>query len=227
MHVVTLIRDEFRRHGVTGSLLRAVSVTRRELGRHITLHEQHVWYMRDLSVSGSPPQWPENIELSKLSEDGVPYLSQLATVGRMEARRRLTQGAELWLAREGSQAVFACWIFRKRAPVLAARGGWLELPDGVVCLEDSVTSPAYRGRGIAPAAWNRVADELRHDGSKTIITKVASDNVPSRRAVERAGFRAVATMTFNRCGLNTRVKIDDMIERGDRIANYLIARLSR
>ena len=41
--------------------------------------------------------------------------------------------------------------------MLAAPGGRLRLPADTVVLEDSVTSAAARGRGIAPRAWNALA----------------------------------------------------------------------
>jgi ribosomal protein S18 acetylase RimI-like enzyme len=222
-----LLREGIRRHGVAGSLQRIASMIRRDVGRRVALHEQHVWYALELAASHPPIQWQGDIAFSRIAAHDLAYLSQLETVGNLEARQRLAQGAELWLAREGPHAVFACWIFRNRTPVLAARGGWLELPDGVVCLEDSVTSPAYRGRGIAPAAWSRVANELQHEGSKTIITKVASDNVPSRRAVERAGFRPLATMTLDQRWLNTRVHVGCMTQKVDRITAHLQTSLAR
>ncbi len=60
----------------------------------------------------------------------------------------------------------------------AARGGWLSLPEGTVCLEDSVTSPDYRGRGVAPAAWSQIAAAAAEDGYATMVTKVRRPTRP-------------------------------------------------
>jgi GNAT superfamily N-acetyltransferase len=100
---------------------------------------------------------------------------------------------------EGEPA-FACWTFLRRTPVSAMPGGWLELPDGIACLEDSVTSPDFRGRGIAPGAWTAAADALTERGKRSLITKVLDDNVASCRAVEKAGFRQVALLDLSRMG---------------------------
>jgi L-amino acid N-acyltransferase YncA len=70
----------------------------------------------------------------------------------------------------------------------------MPLPAGTACLEDSVTAVHCRGRGLAPAVWARVADSLAGQGFAALITKVAEDNLPSRRAVEKAGFEPVARM---------------------------------
>jgi L-amino acid N-acyltransferase YncA len=100
-----------------------------------------------------------------------------------------------------------CWIYNGRAPVAAARGGWLELPPGVACLEDSVTAASHRGRGIAPRAWDQIAVALRKRGVATMITKVEVDNAPSRRAVEKAGFVGVAVQRMARTGPRVRVDV--------------------
>ncbi len=110
---------------------------------------------------------------------------------------------------EGQTAAFSCWVFHGRAPVLAARGGWLALPPGVVCLEDSVTNPDYRGRGIAPAAWGGIAATLHARGLTSLITKVAVDNAPSRKACLKAGFVEVGTMRLTRVGPRYRVVVED------------------
>ena len=42
---------------------------------------------------------------------------------------------------------------------------------GTVCLEDSVTAAAYRGRGLAPADWSAIATQLTNEGVAVILTK--------------------------------------------------------
>ena len=76
-----------------------------------------------------------------------------------------------------------------------------------MCLEDSVTSSAYRGRSVAPAAWSQIADSLEQAGVESIITKIDENNVPSRRAVEKVGFREIATMRYRRQGLSHRTTV--------------------
>jgi len=66
------------------------------------------------------------------------------------------------------------------------------VPRGVAFLEDSVTAPTYRGRGIASAAWQQIAGVLPTEGLCELVTIVDVTNVASRRAVTKAGFQEVA-----------------------------------
>ncbi len=84
--------------------------------------------------------------------------------------------------------------------MLAAPGGWLELPADTVVLEDSATTPRARGRGIAPGAWTAIADSLRDEGLVHMITKVGVENEASRKAVAKAGFRDVGVMRMVKTG---------------------------
>ena len=79
--------------------------------------------------------------------------------------------AELAKLMRSESHFLACWIFRERTPVFAARSGWLKLPLDTVCLEDSVTSPAYRGRGLAGAAWSEIARVLQGQHVGAMITQ--------------------------------------------------------
>ena len=85
-------------------------------------------------------------------------------------------------------------------PVLAAPGGWLDLPAVTVVLEDSATTPRARGRGIAPGAWTAIADSLRDEGLAHMITKVGVENEASRKAVAKSGFREIGVMRMVKRG---------------------------
>ncbi len=214
-----------KRFGAIGIVTRISSLAGRSLSRMVHVRERHLWYVLDLAAPLSRTACPPGFELSKASDGDVALLEQLPTIGTYEARTRRSAGAELWLMREGSQAAFACWIFRDRTPVFAVRRGWLSLPPDTVCLEDSVTSPAYRGRGLAGAAWSGIAHVLQGQQVLAIITKVAEDNTASRRAVEKAGFLPVAMMTLTRWGLRSRVELQPL--RIDALTTFLEAALSR
>ncbi len=217
---MTRVGSVLRRHGVGRSARLAVA----RLARMAYLRESHVWYLLD--VGGERPRigLPPGMEIVRAGDDDLAPLAELPTIGIREARRRLAAGAELWIVRDEGRAAFACWIYRHRTPALAARGGWLELPDGVAGLEDSVTSPAYRGRAIAPAGWSATADALAREGATAILTKVEESNVPCRRAIEKAGFRAVAAMRLTRIGGRSRVDVE---LDGTSRAAFLAERLAR
>ena len=147
-------------------------------------------------ASGTPSTTPQAMDAPGFTDE--------------ETRRRLDEGAQLWTVVKGDEAAFACWIFPSVTPVLQGRGGTLVLPEGAACLEDSVTSPNHRGRGIAPAAWTAIAQRLSEQGFEVLITKVNVENVPSRRAVEKAGFRGVNVMRYHRRGPVARVRFEPL-----------------
>jgi GNAT superfamily N-acetyltransferase len=192
------------RHGACG-VARIASTRAR---RRFSAEEAHVWYSLDLGADRPRRELPEGLVLRRATESDLRAIEALPGAEPVHALRRgLTAGHELWIVDDGERTAFCCWIHLGVAPVLAARHGSLVLPAGVVCLEDSVTSPEFRGRGIAPAAWAAIGDRFELAGYSAVVTKVETDNQPSRRAVEKAGFREIATMRLARRGLMTRVTV--------------------
>lgn len=218
-------RHGVARHGLVGAIRRAVVIAGRMAGRVPCLRERHVWYRLDLTSERPRINLPAGLELIRSGEDELPLLEQFETVGRFEARRRLASGAELWIVRDGQQAVFSCWIFHGRMPVFAARGGSLDLPPGVAGLEDSIKSPAYRGRPIASGAWSTIAEVLSREGVTAILTKVEESNRTCMRSLEKAGFRPAASMSLVRVWLRPRVEIS--LQDGDNTAVFLTDSLTR
>jgi GNAT superfamily N-acetyltransferase len=176
-----------RRHGLAGA-------SRRLLGR-FSRRESHLWYRLELGAPRPRTALLDGFELRRGTPSELGSVSSLYGLTLEEGFERLEAGAELWLVVDAALlVVFACWIYQRLTPALAAPGGLLVLPADTVCLEDSVTAPEYRGRGVAPAAWTAIADRLEPAGARRIITKVGTDNVPSQKAVEKAGFRPIAEM---------------------------------
>lgn len=216
--ILTRGRRAVERHGLRGTLELAI---RRAWARAARV-ERHVWYALDLASMGPAPAIPPGLVLRAGEESDAPLLDELESISSTEAVRRLRAGNALWLVLEGSRPLFSCWIFDRTAPTIAAARGYVPLPADVACLEDSVTAPAARGRGIAPAAWLRIAESLRAVGRRQLITKVAVDNAPSRRAVEKAGFVAIALMRFRRIGTWKRTSVEVL----DRASGWLAEALA-
>ena len=108
--------------------------------------------------------------------------------------------------------------------MLAAPGGWLELPADTVVLEDSATTPRARGRGIAPGAWTAIADSLRDEGLAHMITKVGVENEASRKAVAKSGFREIGVMRMVKRGPRKRTTVSGATPG---LGTELAARLTR
>jgi len=192
----------FRHYGLKATI--------RKVGRNliplivktIYLDETHVWYELPLGTDRPRVNRLPDLSLTRVGMRDLVLFDQLPTnVSTYEARQRIAAGHDLWLALKGRQPVFACWVFHGSLPVIASRHGHIALPSEIVAFEDSVASPAYRGRGIGLAVWPKIADSLEESTATTIITKVEEDNATARRAFEKSGFREVATVHFRRKGL--------------------------
>ena len=185
------------------------------------LREEHVWYQCDLDERPRR-DLPDEVRFVRADESQV---EALALLGRDpdEARECLAGGNDVWFVFDGDQPLFACFTYRHSAPVMAASQGTLPLPPGTACLEDSVTSPAARGRGIAPGAWTLIGDELARAGFTKLVTKIETANTPSRKAVEKVGYRPVAVMQHQRVGRRRRTAVEAL---GGGLGHELATRLS-
>jgi len=224
MTTVTELRARVRggvdRHGLRGSLWRIAEIAKSVVYRN----EHHLWFGLDLHDRADGAPLPDGVVLHEGTAADAESLA-FTSLTTTEVADRLDAGATLWLARDGDAVAFCCWTFPRRTPVLAAAGGWLELPDGVACLEDSVTAPDHRGRGLAPASWAIIAATLASQDVQQLVTKVETTNAPSIRAVEKAHFRRIGLMTYRRVGPHERVRLD--VFDGDETALQLEGLLAR
>jgi len=210
-----------RRFGLRGAIRRAWSLA----WGGAVVREEHVWYAIDLRNRRPEERLPDGLTLHRGEEADLALLDELDTIPLEERLARIRSGHSLWLVLEGSKALFSCWIFRDSTPAIAAPGGWLSLPAGTVCQEDSVTAPAARGRGIAPRAWAAIADELAAEGELQLIRKVGAENAPSHRAGEKAGFEPIARMSFTKLGPTSRTSVEVLDQgRGGVLADRLDSR---
>jgi hypothetical protein len=203
-NLISRVGYSVRRHGLKGTIDQVIIRTRTKL----YLDETHVWYELALVTDRPRPALRPGLELIRARTDDLSLLEEFPTVSIVEGRLRMEAGNDFWLVLDGRQPVFACWTFSNSAPVEAATNGRLDLLSEIAYLEDSVTSPSYRGRGaIAPAAWSQVADRLEKAGVKSMITKVGEDNKVMRWAIVKSGFREIAVMHFRRRGLRAHTAV--------------------
>ena len=190
-----------RREGIRAAFARAW-----ELGqRPVYNSEEHVWYQLDVKAERPRREFVEGVRLVRATAGEARRVEELGQV-ETEARARLAAGNDLWVALDDEdRTLFVCWTFRGETPVSAAPHGRLQLPAGTACLEDSVAAPLARGKGIAPASWTAIADILATEGFESMITKVTTDNAPSRKAVQKSGFREIGVMRLTRMGPRQRV----------------------
>jgi hypothetical protein len=195
--LISQMQYELRHNGLKATIEKTAQRTREK----VYLDHTQVWYELVLETSRPQVPLPSGLRLIRGDHSDLLLLSELPSVHEWLARRRLEAGDELWLVLDGRQPIFACWILRGVNPIRTWGNNRLVLPPNVVCLEDSVTSVSYRGRGlIAPVAWRQIADRLEKTGVETIITDIGKDNKAMRWSIVRAGFREIATVRYRRKG---------------------------
>ena len=211
---LTRVASAWRRLGPIGFGRRVLELAKDRLRRKPRWEAVWVWYELDLTRSERPrPPLPEGLELRRGQERDLPLLDELprevwtTPMTRELAAHLLAEGAVLWLLTMGEQVAFCCWTFAGRAPLYGARGGRLHLPPGVVCLEDQVTMPAFRGRGVAPAALSAIGDALASDGVRAVVARAHLGNTASHRVVQKLGWRAVARMQIVEQDWRTRIRV--------------------
>ena len=184
------------REGLVGTARLAV--------RSVKFDSAHVWYELSLEGDHPEPALDPSFSLVRSGRSELP-LEPLWPVSSDERERRLADGGTLWLVLDGEQRVFSCWILGKGMRVGGAPGSgrWLVFPDDTVCLEESLTAAAYRGRGVAPAAWAAITATIAADRPEVtrIVTPVEDWNTPSRTAVEKVGFRELAFVRQHKRGV--------------------------
>jgi GNAT superfamily N-acetyltransferase len=223
MSLMTRSRTAVERYGVGGAINRA---TKRATS-HVSISESHVWYALDLSLEVTRRALDPTLTLRAGTAADLPRLGAVQTNSIAEMSSRLDAGNRLWLVLDAEQPLFATWIFSGSAPVLAAAGGRLALAEDTVCMEDSESAPAARGRGVAPAAFSEIAALMADESRRWLITKVATANTPARRAVEKSGYEPVATMNFKRRGTTSQTQIEPIAgARASVVAERLVASLS-
>jgi hypothetical protein len=214
------VRRGVHSRGLAGTLLVGAAA----IARLAYLREAQVWYCLDVRGEMPVSSVPPGIEVRRAGEHDLHLVEQLPLVGTRVARRRLSRGAELWVAQRGTTLAFSCWVFRETSPARAIRGGWLQLPPGTVALEEVATAVAFRGRSIASTALAVIVRSLAETGVQAVVTKLDETNLPCRRAIERVGFRAVASMQLVRIGGRARVALH---AHEDVAAGFLIAQVPR
>lgn len=120
--------------------------------------------------------------------DAVAYRAFRDTVGPDDAARRLAEGDRCLVARHDGRIVGAMWGSTVRAwsPYL---GRDLPLAAGEAYQFDAYTSPAVRGRGIAPALSVAWLVSLRDEGCSAAVRAMLPENTAALRAHAKAGYR--------------------------------------
>lgn len=173
-----------------------------------------VWYELDLTSPQRPrPPLQDGLELRRAGPQDLPLLAEVPAspwvtpMTEELVARRLAAGATLWLVLQGDELAYFCWSFRGQGPLYGARRDRLTLPPDVVWPDDQLTLPAFRGRRIAPATLSAIGDDAARSGARALVGRVHVPNTPSRRMMERAGWRPIALMQVVERDWRRRIRV--------------------
>ncbi len=118
-----------------------------------------------------------------------------------QAADRLRDGQVCAIAHHETEVVAYCWL--ACTPVWVGEIGHAVVPGPEdVYLYDAFTMPGWRGRGLFSAVIASLLALARSRGRKRALIFVGAGNRASRRAIERAGFEIVHTVSrVELCGL--------------------------
>jgi len=171
------------------------------------LRRAYVWYWLRLSPDvRARLEGLGHLELIKGGEPEWWLVQPRPSVGLFEARRRLAAGTDLWIVLENRRAALSCWVYWTLMTVNGRRCA-LRLPQGTVGLENAAMTGRGRFPVQSPSSWSLVACTLARDGADSILIKADEPDLRGRRAIEAAGFKAVASMEVERIGVRLRVEL--------------------
>jgi len=113
------------------------------------------------------------------------------------AEDRFRRGHLCLVANAGENVVHLEWVAFDEAYASELERE-LRIDSGSAYIYDTYTVREYRGLGIAPEVMSEAFSHLYVKGIRRVYTCVPHDNLPSIRAMEKAGFRWIGTVTFTR-----------------------------
>jgi GNAT superfamily N-acetyltransferase len=112
-----------------------------------------------------------------------------------EAERRFEAGDLCFVAEKNGYPVNYIWVSLNPTPINEIRRKILVAPRSAYAY-DGYTFPQYRGFGVHSAALAKAADLVFKNGVEILYSALLSNNIPSLRAHEKAGYRKMGQVTL-------------------------------
>lgn len=184
------------RHGILGTARAAAHMVRDAAHQD----ETSTWFEVLLDQNRPRVAAAQGDLVLAADDDTFELFNAIGSQSAGVARDRRSAGGEPWVLLVDGKPAFCCWLYAGRSPINSMAGEWLHLPPAVRTLEDSITAPDFRGRGLAGGVWMALFDDLERQGVRSVVTNVLDTNVPSTKAVLKVGFAPVASMRYVRVG---------------------------
>lgn len=129
--------------------------------------------------------------------DSGPYRRTIGTDSDSTFRRRLTGTTRCFLVEASTELLHASWVTASAAWTREI-AAFVVPPPGDCYVYESFTAPAARGRGVYPFALGRICAWAAENRLRRVWVAVESGNVPSLKAITKAGFERSYSMTYRR-----------------------------
>lgn len=130
-------------------------------------------------------------------EDGVRYARDIGTDTEKSFEARLAPDVMCFVVESDDRFLHSSWVTTTGAWTREIRA-FLTPPSGDAYIYESFTRADARGRGIYPFALAGILTAMAGHGMSQVWVGVESDNVPSLKAIAKAGFREAFTLRYER-----------------------------
>jgi hypothetical protein len=130
-------------------------------------------------------------------EDGVRYARDIGTDTEKSFQARLAPDVMCFVVESGDRFLHSSWVTTTGAWTREIRA-YLTPLAGDAYVYESFTRADARGRGIYPFALAGILTAMAGSGIRHVWVGVESDNIPSRKAIAKAGFREAFTLRYER-----------------------------
>ena len=131
------------------------------------------------------------------TEDGERYARDIGTDTARSFRARLAPDVMCFVVEDGDRFLHSSWVTFSGAWTREIRA-YLGPPPGDAYVYESFTRADARGRGIYPFALAGILTEMNDRGMSKVWVGVEAGNMPSRKAIAKAGFEETFTIRFSR-----------------------------
>jgi ribosomal protein S18 acetylase RimI-like enzyme len=176
-------------------LVDGVSQLGKRIAAEVLSSDRLIFFVRDAT---GPWVHAHRLELRFATEaDAKRYAHDIGTESPRTFARRLSQGTECFLVVSEGRALHATWITQSAAWTTELRR-YVCPPEGDAYVYESFTRADARGRGLYPQALRAICAALEKRSVQRVWVGVENRNVPSLRAVTKAGFEEAVTIDHRR-----------------------------
>lgn len=183
------IKNKINQYGYKNSLIREFKAIGRKFG---LMYEKYILIIKDLDDYIEPPNPKIELTVKELNYENLENDNSLKfDLNKLLLfKKRFSSGNYIALgAYHQNNLVYCCWISLKNFETSPNLKNSLKLDKKECLIVDAYTHPEFRGLGIH-SYMNAIRANKLHDlNKKRALGLVLAENIPSRKAQSKIGFR--------------------------------------